>query len=183
MVATHKLITAEDFWTRYADSEVRYELVRGEVVEVMAPNSLHSDIAALLTAQLVPYVMAHHLGRVKVEAHYRLDAHTLRVPDVSFVSAERQAQIEDPTRFVPFAPDLAIEIISPSETHTTVRAKIEDYRAAGTAIMWLVYPDTRSVDVHYLQAGRIVRFGPDDTLTLEAVLPGFSLPLKHIFPE
>ena len=183
MVATDKLITVEDFWTRYADSEVRYELVRGEVVETASHGSFHGDVVALITSSLASFVRQHNLGRVKVEAHYRLDDHTLRVPDVSFVSAEHQAQIEDPTRFVPFAPDLAIEIISPSETHTTVRAKLEDYRAAGTAVMWLVYPDARSVDVHYLQAGRIVRFGPDETLTLEAVLPGFNLSLKHIFPE
>ena len=182
MVATDKLITVEDFWTRHADSEVRYELVRGEITATVPHSSIHSDIAALIAGFLAPYVRQHNLGRVKVEAHYRLDAHTLRVPDVSFVSAEHQAQIEDPTKFVPFAPDLAIEIISPSETHTTVRAKLEDYRAAGTVVMWLVYPDARSVDVHYLQAGRIVHFGPDDTLTLEAVLPGFSLPLNAIFP-
>jgi len=187
MVATDKL-TAEDFWARYGDSETCYELVRGQVVDAVPHSSLHGDIAALISSSVASFVRQHelaqhHLGRVKVEAHYRLGEHTLRVPDVSFVSAEHQAQIGDPTKFVPFAPDLAIEIISPSETHTAVRDKIEDYRAAGTAVMWLVYPDTRSVDVHDLQAGRIVRFGPQDTLTLEAVLPGFSLALKQIFPD
>lgn len=183
MVAVDRLVTVEAFWTQYGDSEVRYELIQGEVVETVLHGSLHGDIAALLTSSLASHVRQHHLGRVKVEAHYRLGEHTLRVPDVSFVSAEHQARIDDPTKFVPFAPDLAIEIISPSETHTAVRDKIEDYRAAGTVMMWLVYPDARSVDVHDLQAGRIVHFGPEDTLTLEAVLPGFSLALKQIFPD
>ncbi len=182
MVATDKL-TAEEFWTRYGDSETRCELLRGEVVATVSHGSYHGDIAALITSSLASHVRQHHLGRVKVEAHYRLGEHTLRVPDVSFVSAEHQALIDDPTKFVPFAPDLAIEIISPSETHTAVRDKIEDYRAAGTAMMWLVYPNSRGVDVHDLQAGRIGHFGPEDTLVLEAVLPGFRLALKQIFPD
>ncbi len=181
MTVRDKLLTADEFWAQYADSEARYELRRGEVVEAMTPGSLHSDIAALITAQLVSYVTARDLGRVKVEAHYQLSADTVRVAGVSFVSSERQAQIDDPAKFAPFAPDLVIEIISPSETYAAVRDKINDYRAAGSAVMWLVYPDLREIEARYLQQGRITRFGPDDTLHLEAALPGFTLPLKEIF--
>ncbi len=149
----------------------------------MAPGSRHSDIAAFIIEFLAPYVREHDLGRVKIEAHYQLGEQTMRVPDVSFLSHERQAQIPDVNKFIPFAPELAIKIVSPSETHTAVRDRINDYRAAGTAMMWLVYPDTKSVDVYDLQGGRIVRFGPEDTLRLEAVLPGFELPLRQIFGE
>ncbi len=185
MSAIEKTLTVEEFWAQYADA--RLELVRGQVdlpqggEDATMTNAEHGKIAALLVAAMVPFVRQHNLGWVRVEAHYQLNDDTLRVPDVSFLSTAREAQITDPSRYIPFAPELVIEIISSSETHRLIRDKISDYRAAGTTIMWLVYPDTRSVEVFYLQQDRIERFSEADTLRLASVLPDFALPLHEIF--
>lgn len=180
-----QVMTVAEFWAQYADERV--ELIRGEVVEKM-PNAEHGKIALLIGMYLMQYALERNLGWGRVETKFRLSEHVSRIPDVSFVTAASEAQITDPTQPVPFPPEMAIEINSrgnmlPGETIRTVRDKMDDYRAAGTEVLWLVYPDSRAVEVHYLQEDRLARFGYEDTLQLEAVLPGFALPLSNIFVD
>ncbi|MBN1966293.1 MAG: Uma2 family endonuclease [Anaerolineae bacterium] len=173
-----QLMTEEEFEDRYADERV--ELIRGEVVAVV-PNAEHGKIAVLIAFYLTQFALQRMLGWARVETKYRLSEQVWRIPDVSFLTTAREAQIPDPRKNIPFAPEMAIEIISPSETITGVREKMADYRVAGTDILWLVYPDTQEIEVHYLQENRHVRFGAGDTLRLETVLPGFELPLANVF--
>jgi Uma2 family endonuclease len=98
---------------------------------------------------------------------------------VSLVKAERLPD-RLPRGFFPGAPDLAVEVVSPGDTAAYLESKIQDYLGGGAQRVWVVYPDTRSVVVHQPN-GTARRYGADDTLTDEELLPGFSLPLEELF--
>ncbi len=180
MVVTEKLLTVEEFWAQYADT--RYELVKGVPVEMPPVSSEHGDIAATIAALLFSYLREHGLGRVKVETGYRLEEDTLRGPDISFVSREREAQIADPRKYVPFAPDLAVEVVSPDESAATVHDKIDDYIRAGVCLIWVIYPSRRQIVVHHPDRTAQI-LTAEDTLTGGEVIPGFAIPVKAVFGE
>jgi len=104
------------------------------------------------------------------------------VPDVAFVSADRIPPPAEESGFWSLAPDIAIEIISPSETANAVQDKVQDYLIAGVRLIWLVYPATKTV-VEYQSATRIRQLSIDDSLTGGEVIPGFNYPLKDLFRE
>ncbi len=175
MTTQTERLTVEAFWAQYEDTD--HELVRGEVVEVSPANDRSSEVAALMIAALVAFVYPNKLGRVtSSDGGYQLDAHTLRSPDAAFYSQERDAQPRDRNTFVPFAPDLAVEVMSPSNSAPDMRDKVQQYLDAGTRLVWVVYPSPtmQYVDVFYPDgtAKRVT-----DTPDGEDVLPGFTLPL------
>jgi len=135
----------------------------------------HGVIAVRIAARLLSFVEAHGLGYVFAETGCitARDPDTVRGPDVSFVSFERLGGQALPEAFLPFAPDLAVEVISPSERTKQIREKVRNWFAGGARRVWLVYPRSRNVyvlrsptDVHIL--------GPEDTLSGDEILPGFS---------
>lgn len=178
MVVAEKLLTVEAFWAKYADT--RHELVKGIPVEMPPVSSEHANITGFLVEFLAPYVRKHDLGRVKIEAGYQLAGDTLRGPDVSFVSRERERHITDPEKYVPFAPDLAVEVVSPSESAATIQAKVGDYIRAGVRLVWVIYPDLKEIVVHYPDRTAQI-LTAEDTLTGGEVIPGFEVPVKVVF--
>ena len=182
MVETKTLLTAEEFLEMCASQEAtRYELVKGELVEMPPVGGPHADLAAELTARLRPFVLQHRLGRVFVELGFCLECtpDTVRAPDVSFIKAER---LSDglPQGFFPGAPDLAIEVVSPHDRAIELHAKIQEYFDHGTLRVWAVYPRTWTVVIHRPD-GTSRTFKFEDTLVDEAILPGFSLAVNELF--
>lgn len=176
-----QLMTAEEFFELDIPNG-KAELVRGEVVRMSFPGGEHGVIAARITARLLSFVEAHALGFVTTETGFILarDPDTVRGPDVSFVSFDRLDGQALPKRFWPFAPDLAVEVISPSQRPGGIREKVHAWFAGGVRRVWLFYPATRTVYV--LRSPTDVQIlGPGDTLSGDDVLPGFSCPAVAFF--
>ncbi|RRR72619.1 MAG: Uma2 family endonuclease [Candidatus Viridilinea halotolerans] len=180
-ITTPQLMTAEEFWL-LSGSEQKSELVRGEVIETMLPGGLHGAIALQLGALLRLWAKAEARGVVGVESGFVLgrDPNTVRGPDLFFVAKERMPPEGIPEAFWQQAPDLAVEIVSPSESAEDVRAKVRDFLAAGTALVWVVYPRSREVLVH--RPGCAIEvLAEADTLEDAAVLPGFACRVDELF--
>jgi Uma2 family endonuclease len=105
---------------------------------------------------------------------------TVRAPDVAFVVQNRLAF--DPDRFAPLAPDLAVEIVSPSNTLSEIHAKVTDYLEFGTRLVWVVEPRTRSVTI-YRSREEIRLLAGDEEIDGEDVLPGFRTSLPEFFDD
>jgi Uma2 family endonuclease len=109
------------------------------------------------------------------------DPDTVRAPDVAFVRAERLPAAE-PLGFFPGAPDLAVEVLSPSDRAGEVLAKVQDWLEAGCRAVWVVDPHTQTIS-DYRSRSEVVVFSGADTLTGGTVLPGFSVSLPEIFAQ
>jgi Uma2 family endonuclease len=167
---------------------LRREIVHGQWVSIeeeKMAGELHGAIATNLIMALGAYVKAHHLGRVyPADTTYILeeDEHgiqLMRLPDVSFVAAHRVKTHERET-YYHLAPDLAIEIISPSERAVAVRAKLKDYLRTGVRQVWHIYPDTQEVIIH-LPDGIMRTYATGQSIPGADVLSGFVLPVADIF--
>jgi Uma2 family endonuclease len=154
MAVQEKLYSVEDFLQiamRPENENKRLELVDGVIHEKgEPPDMVLRKINTLLTGILVYYlnafVLPRKLGIVTApDGGFRLGPRTLRMPDAGFLSTERAGDLTDV--IFPVAPDLAIEIISPSESPRSVRRKTREYLRAGSRLVWNVYPEEREVDV------------------------------------
>ena len=105
---------------------------------------------------------------------------TVRAPDVAYFSPERLPPETDITRFLDAVPDLAVEIVSPSNRPSEIREKAEMWTSFGARLVWVVWPETMTVDV-YRPEESVVTLGAEDTLTGEDVLPEFSCPVREVF--
>ena len=180
MTTQKTLLTAEEFYLFCCQNEGRYELVDGEVVETALPNDVHGEITANVVAAFNNYRRERGVGQARVSTGYTLrqGPDTVRGPDVSFVFRPR---IEGRGQGFPSgAPDIAVEVVSPSDTAVEVARKVAEYLAAGSQRVWVVYPSVRQVLIHRAD-GSVLSYGDDDVITDEELLPGFSLPLSEIF--
>jgi Uma2 family endonuclease len=179
MVQTH-YTTVEEFERFIAQAENAdrlFEFIEGEIVEVVT-NYYCSRIAARILSRMNTYVEEHELGYVSGEAGGYVVGDHRYLPDVGFISIQRQP---DPCQdtFNPKSPDLAVEVFSPSDQERQVLTKVVNYMAAGTTV-WLVRPEQQEVRVY--SPGRMEkRFHVGDTLDAGDVLPGFKLILRDIF--
>lgn len=178
--APSRRMTADEF--SQLDPDLRAELVRGRVVPLAVPKPRHGVISVRIAARLLGFVEANKLGFVTNECGFVVarDPDTVRSPDVAFVSFERLGSQELPEKWPSFAPDLAVEVISPSERPKQIREKVQDWFAGGARRVWLFYP--RTCNVYVLRSPTDVQIlGPGDTLTGEDLLPGFSCPVAALF--
>jgi Uma2 family endonuclease len=175
-------VSADEFRTSPGADGWRTELVRGRVVREPAPGPAHGRLAARLAVRLGTFVENAGSGVVLADAGFLLarDPDTVRAPDLSFVSTERIPEEGYGAGFWPLGPDLAVEILSPSNTASDLQAKIGDYLAAGCHEIWVLDPAARSVAVY--GADRRARvFSADEELDGGTLLPGFVLPLGELF--
>ncbi|MCY3574065.1 MAG: Uma2 family endonuclease [Chloroflexi bacterium] len=181
-------ISADDFLKmsnspEYADCNL--ELVEGVILPVSYTNRQHSEIMSLLAARLVTFVYGNNLGRVySGDGGFVLERtssgrDSVRGVDIAFI---KSANAPDPNvpAVIEGAPDLAIEIISPSNTAADMQLKLFQLFAAGASLVWVVYPETRSVEVHTATSAKTLM--ASDTLEGDGVLPGFSVKVADIFP-
>ena len=181
-MSTTKLMTAEDLWNLPDDGK-KYELTHGILVEIMPPGGEHGEISTELLWHLRTYLAQHPIGRAYVgDTGFILarNPDIVRGPDVAFVRAERLPPRDQRTGYLPLAPDLAVEVVSPSDRWRKVLEKVSDYLDAGTPLVWVVLPARRLVNV-YRADGTVQTLREGDSLDGEDVLPGFRLPVADIF--
>ena len=159
------------------------ELVAGRVVRMTPTNPTHGRIEVNVAAALKHFVRSQNLGVVmagEVGVFTARNPDTVRAPDVLFLSHERDARRERREGFLDVAPELTVEILSPTDRPDQVRRKLGEYFAAGVRQVWVIDPATRTVRVH---TGRDepVSLAPGALLTGGDVLPGFELPVDDIF--
>jgi Uma2 family endonuclease len=175
-------LTAEELYL-LADDGQRYELVRGELICMAATGGQHGIVASRLDYRLRAFVESHALGEVcAAETGFRLSQNpdTVRAPDVSFIARERLPTQGAPEGYWPFAPDLAVEVISPSDRFDDVLTKVQEYLRAGTRLVWVFHPRTKTVTI-YRANGDVQLLQEQEGLSGEEVLPGFHCQIREFF--
>jgi Uma2 family endonuclease len=160
-----------------------FELIDGTLVE-KAMGWQEAYLAAWITTILTNFAQPQKLGIVfGSDGMLRMGPDQIRIPDVAFISKQRFAgRSLQPGAFWELGCDLAVEVISPSNTRREMERKISDYFHAGVSLVWLVYPNTREVVV-FTSPQYSVTLKGGDTLEGGAVLPGFSLVVAQLFAE
>jgi Uma2 family endonuclease len=161
------------------DPEREYEIVNGKPEAKEMAGARHGGITARLLIKMGMHIVANELGGIYTpDTTFKIGKND-RLPDISFVSAERLPEEGEPESPWDIAPDLAVEVVSPNDLWEGVQNKLHEYFAAGVREVWLVAPDTKEVYVY--TAPRSVRvLAEEDDLTSE-LLPGFRCKLGEIF--
>ena len=182
MTTTDLLATAEDLLCMPSDG-FRYELVRGEVRKMAAAGHRHGRVAINLTVPLAAHVRARGLGAVyAAETGFKLaaDPDTVRAADAAFVRRDRVEEVGDSEGFWPGAPDLAVEVVSPSDRYTEVQEKVLEWLEAGTRIVIVIDSEDKTVTV-YRSRAEVRVLGVDDMLEGGDVVLGWSMPVRELF--
>jgi Uma2 family endonuclease len=172
------LLTLEEFMALPDDGN-KYELNEGELVIMPSAGTEHNLILNNITLIVSDYLRGKDLGRILAEASFALSREpelTIRQPDVSFVYRARLHQTKD---YYDGAPELAVEVVSPSDHAAALDLKVRQYIAAGSQEVWVVYPNTRSVFV-YLRDGQARRLSDQDTISSD-LFPGWSARVADFF--
>ena len=180
-VGTHPVLTAADVERISIPGKVT-ELIRGRLVVHEPPGTWHGVIAATLTRLLGDFVARHGLGVVAAQdTGFKIaaDPDTVRAPDVAFIGRQQAGLIRE-RGYAELAPDLLAEILSPDDRPGEVLAKVADWLAAGTTLVWVVDPERLDVRV-YRGDGSLAVLHESDSLDGEEVLPGFSCPVRELF--
>ncbi len=189
MAIRERLYTVGDVWRMACapENEARKIcLIDGELLVTMSPGYLHARIAGEIARLLGNFVVERDLGDVVVESgHYPpADRRTLLLPDVAFIRKERVAA-PDLDSYAPFMPDLAVEIVSPSQTLEAARRKARVYLRLGTEMVWLLRQAEKTAEAWTVADGQSLSetVGLGGELSGGAVLPGFALPLRKLFRD
>ena len=182
-MAIKQLLTAEQLWTLPDVPGKRFELVKGELIEVPGAGAVHGLIVGVIYHLLAAFVAGRELGYVFGDGvGYVLarDPDLVRIPDASFVARERVPAGGVPEGFWPFAPDVAVEVVSPHDRADDVHSKVREYLEAGTRLVWVVWPRHRAVTA-YTGDGQAREWRGDDELDGGDVLPGFRVRVAELF--
>ena len=177
-----ELLTADDL-LRLHSQGVKGELILGVFVESVASGVERGEIAIFIAAQLLAIVKPQGLGRViGTDSGVLLQngPDVVREPDVAYISAERLPLDERVCGYLPVAPDLVVEIASSNDTDREVYDKARMWLSHGVTLVWVVYPDTMTIEVHSLGAPTST-LTEDDVLDGGTVLPGFTLAMRDVF--
>jgi Uma2 family endonuclease len=160
----------------------RCELVQGELISMTPAGFEHGRIAAEIGWILKEYVKCHPVGTVTgAETGFLIgrDPDTVRAPDAAFIRADRVPSTAV-RGFFPEAPDLAVEVVAPSDRASEMAAKVQDWLDAGCRMVWVVDPETKTVTV-YQRRDQIAILGSSDAIVGGDVLPEFSVRVGDIF--
>ena len=177
-----ELLTAADLLRLYSQG-VRGELIRGVLCKTMSVGQEHGEIVLNLGARLWIIVNAQKLGRlVASDSGVWLERNpdTVREPDIAFFSAEKVPPGVRVTGYSETVPDLVVEVHSPSDSMREVHDKARMWLSYGVRLVWVVHPDTRTIDVHH-QEHRVSTLTETDALDGADVLPGFSCAVSDLF--
>lgn len=189
MAIREQYISAEHFQDLVDAPEYQdrvLELVEGVIIEMPKPKRIHGVVVARLTMKIANHVDANDLGEVTSgDTGFVLERNdygrdTVRGLDIAFVSKAKDLGPPDFTWYE-IGPDLAVEVISPSNKADDIHLKVMQLMDAGARLVWLVYPESRTVVTHTADGAKTLR--EDDTLSGGDVLPGFELRVGDIFPS
>jgi Uma2 family endonuclease len=174
-------ISVEEFdkWVNLPANVARnYEFISGEIVEVVSnPNS--SSLGIVIGAYIALFVREHKLGHpTGADGGYQVGGERY-IPDVGYISFERMPKLLSEDGYVPAAPDLAVEVLSPTDTTSQMTVKLGNYLAENTTV-WIVDPQKEQIAV-YVPNEKVKIFKKTDTLDGGKVLQDFKLPLQNIF--
>lgn len=178
MTVDVKLMTADEL-LRMPDDGMRRELVEGELRTMSPAGFKHGKISQIIATHLATYVRAKKLGVVcSSDTGFIISKHPASVfaPDVGYVRQERDL---DENGYYPGPPDLAVEVISPSDSYSEVEEKVAIYLAGKTPMVMVVDPRLKSATVH--TANAITRLSLHQALDGGDVVPGWNLPLREVF--
>jgi Uma2 family endonuclease len=178
-------MTADELLAKPDDGFV-YELIKGELIKVSPPpGHEHGLVAMNIAGPLYEYAKKHQLGNVyAAETGYLIEQNpdSVRAADVSFIRRER---IENAGRIKGYwsgAPDLAVEVISPSDTVGRIEGKVRQWLESGVNLLWIVSPKMRSVTI-YRSLTDVVVLTEKDRLDGSDVIPGFEISVAAIFEQ
>lgn len=184
-IATKRMTADEFFELPEPRNGAKQELVKGEVIEMPAPGLKHGEVQVNVGFVIKLFLKSNRIGRVFTESgvateHDEDEGDTVRGPDVSYYSKERLPLDLDVVKYHDLAPDLCVEIRSPSNTKRELRDKIKEYFDAGVRMVWLVEPEDRSVTV-LTQPNQGQTYYESAELNGGEVLPGFSCRVAELF--
>lgn len=176
MAATTSL-TIDDFERLQSEEAENCELVDGELVPMSSGTFEHNSTRDLILVRAHPFVFERRLGIIVAEQEYQFgdNAHA---PDVSFFGSAKLPLLDPKKRVQRFVPDLAVEIVSPSDTASALWRKKDRYRACGTSEVWIVFPESREVQIFADSGDRILRGSAEVSTVL---IPGFKITVDELF--
>lgn len=181
--ATTALISAEQLVDISQDDSHRYELLNGELIIMSPTGGRHGQLASRLIAKLIAFAEEHNSGETFAsETGFRLTRapDTVLAPDAAFITADNLAAGRVTEAFIPGAPDIVVEVLSPSDTAGRTAVKVQTWLRHGAQLVWIVDPESTTVTVYRADGSAALRQS-GDSLDGETVLPGFSYPLDQLF--
>ncbi len=180
-MATTTLLTHEQFRALPDRDGVRLELDEGRVIEMPGPSFLHGRVQGRVFRRLENWVDQTGADYyVSQNTGFLLHPDTERLPDVCLVSGSSYAAMEKVRGALRGAPDLVVEVISPSDTAEDQDRRTDQYFRAGTTAVWFFYSETRHVVLHR-RTGEMLRVGSGQTIQEPDWLPGLEIPVDEIF--
>ena len=176
-------MNADEFWELPERAGVRFELVDGEVVEAPGSSMKHVAIVALIFGTLQRFVREARIGQAFPDGlAYLLQKipDTIRIPDVSVIPSDRLSESGPTDGYSTIVPALTVEVVSPGNSALELRRRIRDYLEAGVSIVWVVWPEERSISV-YRGSMAPLELTADDTIDGGDILPGFSVKVADLF--
>lgn len=179
-MATKTILSLEQF-EQLPDDGLLHELDEGDLVVMPPPKPRHGTVLLTLGNLLKEFLRKTPAGSVTTQIGFLLkqEPATVRAPDVAFLRGTR-AQLALSNEYIEGAPDLAVEIVSPSDSASQMMRKVNQYLRSGGHTVWVVYPESRQAHV-FEAAGTSRVLGEDQTLDAPNLLPGFSVPVKNLF--
>lgn len=171
-------MTSDEFM-RLPDNGLRYELVAGEAKASPAFSLLYGVLVCRLAMLLAPYVKGRGYMTTGKAGFHTVNGN-IRCPTLSFTRKERFSGGKPPNTFGTFAPDLCVEIISPSEERADMRRKVEEYFASGAEQVWQLFPETQTLTV-YTSLTTAAQFSAEDEVDGGSLLPGFRCQVAQLF--
>jgi Uma2 family endonuclease len=175
-------ITADEL-LRMPRGQFRYELIRGRLITMSPSGSEHGVVSMRLSLILGPFVAARNLGLLfGAETGFKLERNpdTVRAPDVAFISHAKIPPGGIPQGYWTGPPELAVEVVSPSDTAREVSEKAADWIRFGARAVWVVDPDSKTVTV-YAADGSVETIAEGGTMEGGELLPGFHCDVSEIF--
>jgi Uma2 family endonuclease len=173
-------------WQRTLEDQHRFEWVDGQLKEKPSMGAKANRVATILARLLDTHAAAHRLGWVFAEKcgyqSFPHESRRVRFPDVSFIARGRVPNDHLPDGHMTVPPDLDVEVVSPNELAEETEARVADYLSVGVKLLWMIYPNTRSIWVLH-RDGTAARLTEAQELSGEDVLPGFTCPIRTLFAD
>ena len=165
------------------DDGFRYELIKGELIRMPPPGHIHGRVTMRVAGALYRHIIDNNLGIVyAAETGFLIHQNpdTVRAPDAAFVRQQRVENVGEIEGYWVGAPDLVVEVVSPSDSVGYVEDKVAEWIDAGSRLVWVISPKLRTVTV-YRSLTEITTLTEKDTLDGNDVVPGFQMRVSEIF--